>query len=412
MSSFPLLHRWLPDFAALRRLLLNPKVDEGELEAALETARQRQPIPVIWLLGKTQAGKTSIIQALTGSPLAEIGTGFRPCTRTARFYDYPSEAPVVRFLDTRGLGERAYDPAEDLRYCESQAHLVLGVMKAKDLDQEAIFSVLRMVRDRHPSWPVVIAQTGLNEGYPSGQGHVLPYPYGQEHWPTIIPTDLARTLAKQRETLGQLPGSGPLDWVPIDLTLPEDGFEPVDYGLAALWAAIGEVTAFDLKARLGADADVRDIFARTAHPHIVGHALAAAGIGALPLVDLVGVPAVQAKLLHSLATIYQVSWNGRQVTEFLGFLGTGVGIGYLARLLGRELIKLVPYFGQTVGAVYGATASGATTFALGKAACYYFRAVRLGERIDTGNLRRIYAKALTSGVAMLKHEQEGQLSHG
>jgi hypothetical protein len=58
--------------------------------------------PVVWLLGKTGAGKTAIIAALTGDARAEIGLGFEPCTRTAAFYDVPPEAPLLRFLDTRG----------------------------------------------------------------------------------------------------------------------------------------------------------------------------------------------------------------------------------------------------------------------------------------------------------------------
>ncbi len=78
MNPLPSFKHWLPDFTALRTLLLNPSVDDQELEATLEAARQRQPLPVIWLLGKTQAGKTAIVQALTGSPLTEIGSGFRP----------------------------------------------------------------------------------------------------------------------------------------------------------------------------------------------------------------------------------------------------------------------------------------------------------------------------------------------
>ena len=78
----------------------------------------------------------------------------------------PPPRPVVRFLDTRGLDEVAYEPGEDIRYCETQAHLVLAVMKATDLAQGAVFAVLHTVRRRHPQWPVVIAQTGLHEGYP------------------------------------------------------------------------------------------------------------------------------------------------------------------------------------------------------------------------------------------------------
>lgn len=38
---------------------------------------------------------------------------------------------MVRFLDTRGLDERAYEPDEDIRYCESQAHLVLAYLNSQ-----------------------------------------------------------------------------------------------------------------------------------------------------------------------------------------------------------------------------------------------------------------------------------------
>ncbi len=386
----------------LREALLSPRVDDKALDAALREARARQPLPVLWLIGKAQAGKTSIIRALTGSEAAEIGNGFQPCTRTARFYDFPAEASVVRFLDTRGLGEVAYDPAEDMHYCESQAHLVLGVMKATDIHQDAVFEALRAVRRRHPEWPALIAQTGLHEAYPPGGEHLLPYPYDREPWPPQVPHDLARALRAQRDRLGALPGSAPVRWVPIDLTLPEDGYEPAHYGLDALWAAIEAVSVLGLQAMLRGDAGIRDVYDRAAHPHIVGHALAAAGVGALPLVDLVGVPSIQANLLRVLAKLYKQDWNVQMASEFLGLLGAGIGIGYAARTVGRELIKFVPWLGQTVGAVWGATASGATTYALGKAAGYYFASRRRYSPVDAEALRRIYAEALASGASLLK----------
>ncbi len=393
---------WPDYWRRLREALLNPRVDDRSLEAALRAARARQPLPVLWLIGKAQAGKTSIIRALTGSETAEIGNGFQPCTRTARFYDFPTEAPVVRFLDTRGLGEVAYDPTDDIRYCESQAHLLLGVMKATDIRQDAVFEVLRAVRRRYPEWPALIAQTGLHEAYPPGGEHLLPYPYDREPWPPQVPADLARALTAHRDRLGALPGSALVCWVPIDLTLPEDGYEPANYGLDALWTAIEAVSTLGLQARLRGDAGIRDVYDRAAHPHIVGHALAAAGVGALPLVDLVGVPAVQANLLRVLAKLYKQDWKVPMASEFLGLLGAGIGIGYLARTVGRELIKLVPWLGQTVGAVWGATASGATTYALGKAAGYYFASRRRHSLVDAEALRRVYAEALTSGANLLK----------
>ena len=393
---------WPDGWSLLREALLNPRVSPEKLNEALREARARQPLPVLWLLGKAQAGKTSIIRALTSSTTARIGNGFQPCTRTARFYDFPSEAPVVRFLDTRGLGEVAYDPSEDIHYCESQAHLVLGVIKATDIRQDEVFEMLRQIRKRHPEWPVLMIQTGLHEAYPPGIEHALPYPYDQQPWPLQVPHDLIRSLQAQRDRLGKLPGPALVHWVAVDLTLPEDGWKPVNYGLEALWTAIDKVSVLGLQARLQGNPEVRDAYTRAAHPHIVGYALAAAGIGALPMVDLVGVPAIQAKLLHSLAVLYGQRWDGRTVSEFLSLLGMGVSASYVARLLSREVVKLIPGWGYTAGAMWGATTNGATTYALGQAANAYFARRRRGAPLDATAIRHTYTEALITGVNVLK----------
>jgi uncharacterized protein (DUF697 family) len=396
------IKNWSEYWKQLRETLLNPTVDAAALDASLRDARSRIPVPVLWLLGKTQAGKTSIIHALTGSETAEIGNGFQPCTRTANFYDFPADAPVVRFLDTRGLGEVAYDPGEDIRYCESQAHLLLVVMKVADLRQEAIIQVLSEIRARHPDWPVLIAQTGLHELYQPGAGHALPWPFAADPLPDSVPMDLRRALSAQREWAKRVPGSGDIRWVAIDLTLPEDGFDPPDYGLEALWAAIESLSSLGLRRLLGADPGVRDAYARAAHQHIVGYSLTAAGFGALPAVDLVAVSAVQAKLLHALAAIYQQRWDVRTVSEFLGLVGAGVATGYLGRWLGRTVGRFIPVVGQTVVAVWGASASGASTYALGKAAVYFFTRRRAGQEVDAQALRRVYAEALDAGAGLIK----------
>ena len=39
---------------------------------------QRKHLPTLWLLGKTGAGKSSFIQAVTGDSSVEVGNGFAP----------------------------------------------------------------------------------------------------------------------------------------------------------------------------------------------------------------------------------------------------------------------------------------------------------------------------------------------
>lgn len=45
---------WREDWRRLRQLLLNPTVDDQAPESALRSARARQPVPVVWLLGKAE----------------------------------------------------------------------------------------------------------------------------------------------------------------------------------------------------------------------------------------------------------------------------------------------------------------------------------------------------------------------
>jgi uncharacterized protein (DUF697 family) len=386
----------------VQETLFTPKVDDAALDAAMREASARQPPPVLWLIGKTQSGKTSLIRALTGSPRAEIGSGFRPCTRTASFYDFPLDAPVVRFLDTRGLGETHYDPTDDIRYCESESHLIIAVVKAVDTHPEAVNQVLRAVRKRHPDWPVVIVQTCLHELYPAEMDHILPYPYDQTDWPHTLPDDLRRALLAQREYLGKLPGPGLTLWVPVDLTLPEDDLPPAHYGLDALWDALERASSLGLQAMLRIDPMINDTYARTAHPHIVGYSLTAGALGAIPVVDVALVPALQLKLLQSLAAIYRLPWNTRTSAEFFGLLGAGFMAGYGLTLAGRGLVKLIPGAGQTLGVVWSVTSSVAITFALGKAACFYLARTGKGQTVDAEALQQIYAEALQRGRELIR----------
>jgi uncharacterized protein (DUF697 family) len=390
----------------LHKALSGVDVDSGQLEQTLRDAALRQSTPVLWLLGTAQSGKTSIVRALTGSSRAEIGNGFQPCTRTSDLYDFPAGAPVVSFLDTRGLGEVHYAADEDIALCESRAHQLIAVIKVTDTRPQEILDVLRAVRRRHPDWPVVIAQTVLHEGYEDGGEHILPYPFDQPGWEGRVPARLRRLLHAQRQHVGSLPGRGAVAWVPIDFTRPGDGFEPVDYGIEALWRAIEESSSLGLRARLRADPAVTDVYSRAAHPHIVGYSMAAGALGALPVVDLALMPVLQARLLQELAGLYRLRWSRRTSSEFLGLLGGGLATAYGLRLAGRSVIKLIPGWGQTLGAVWGASAGAATTFALGKAACAFLEQRRVGHSIEAETLREIYREALVKGRELARVQRD------
>src|SRR5712691_12150154 len=167
------------------RHLLTPHVAAEALWATLHRLHPGLPPPVLWLFGKVQAGKTSIIRALTGAERAQIGDGFKPCTRWAARYDFPqADFPLAVFLDTRGLGEAGYVPQEDLAAFQAEAHMLLVVVKAMDMALEQLLAALQPILRAKPDWPVVVAQTTLHEGYPpSLRDHLCPYPFAAASLP-------------------------------------------------------------------------------------------------------------------------------------------------------------------------------------------------------------------------------------
>ncbi|HXH02900.1 MAG TPA: hypothetical protein VNN09_06205 [Candidatus Competibacteraceae bacterium] len=385
---------WNPDlWRRLSRLILSPKPDDAGLEERLAALRAELPVPVFWLLGKSQSGKTALIRALTGREDAEIGNGWEPCTGHSRLYDFPDGTPpILRFLDTRGLGEVDYDPAADLALFGRQAHLLIVVARALDPAQESVLAALAHIRKARPQWPLLVVQSCLHHGYPSpASEHLLPYPYHQDPLPPQVPPDLARALLAQRRLFAGYDAR----FVAVDFTQPEDGYIPQHYGLEALWAAIEAALPLGLRALLESHAQLGDAYARAAHPHIVAYALLAGAAELIPVpgASLPLVLAVQAKLCQSLASLY-----GQPLNRRLAEIGTALGSGWLLRLGGRQLMKLVPAYGTAVAAL----ASAATSYALGRVLCRYLDGLRRGSAPEAERLAAWYAEELERGRALLR----------
>lgn len=390
------MHRFLGNWSDR---IMKPKVAGGRLHQELQKARQHLPVPVVWLLGKTQSGKTSIIQALTGSAQAEIGQGFKACTRSARVYDFPNvDTAFIRFLDTRGLGESSYDPSEDIAWCREQAHLLMVVIKAMDHELDAVISAVRAIVAEQPEWPVLVVQTCLHEGYSSKtMDHIQPYPYSGEAFGGKVPADLARSLQVQREHFKGLD----VHFAVVDLTQEDDGFEPRHYGLEALWNAIEQALPLGLRQMLkqnqGQSGWLNDIYAEHARPHVIGYAVSAGLLAATPI-PVAGAPlvvAVQGKLFHSIASIYGLPLTRRSVSEVASAVGIGsLGVGYGV----RELVKWVPGWGSAVAGL----STAAITYALGMTLCFYYAKTRQGEVFTPEMLKTVYTEQLQQGRELLR----------
>ena len=401
----PLRQRLARAVEAVKAAIWPAPAADGATQAEI-AAKAREFAPVVWLLGKVQSGKTSLIRVMTGCSTAEIGDGFRACTTTSRIFDFPEEAPLVRFLDTRGLGEAGYDPTEDTAFSEVQAHLVVVTMRALDAQQEAIVDVVRLIRRRHPGWPIIVVQTALHEGYRPGAGHVEPYPFATGNAAALagagVSSDLLRSLLRQRTLFDDIPGNGAIVFVPVDFTLPEDGWIPADYGHEALVAALQSVAPAAVASALAnLTGNAADALADRAHPHVLGYATAAGAADLWPVAGVALVPAIQAKLIHTLGVIYGVVWDRRALAEFASALGATTLLRVASGFGARELAKLVPVYGQTAGAAAAAGMSFATTYALGKAACYFLKRRKAGAS-DPAGVAQTYKGALGAALRLAR----------
>jgi len=366
---------------------------EAEMQERIADARRRTPVPVFWLFGKTQSGKTSIVKFLTGADDATIGSGFKPCTRFSRSYDFPtSEAPILSFLDTRGMDEPGYDPDEDVARFDEMAHLVLVTMKVTDHAQENVARHLETIRHARPKRPVILALTCLHEAYPRQQ-HPVEYPFKGTLNPESAPEELKRTISEHERRFKDL-----VDViVPIDLTKPDEGYDQPNYGGDVLRQVILDKlpdayrqTFVTLDMVTG---ELKDAFLKQAMPTILGFSYLAAGAGAIPIpfIDLILLPGIQMKMVSTLAEMHGQPMTGERFLELAGTLGMGM----LARQAGRELVKFIPF----VGIAAGAALAGASTFALGRAFCYYYQHAKEGHIPEPALLKQYFEKELANAQA-------------
>ncbi len=370
---------------------------DDEFEAARRKLLAETPVPVFWLFGKTGSGKSSIVRALTGATTAEIGNGFRPQTKTSSEYDFPTaEQPVVRFLDTRGLGEAHYDPAEDLKAFAAKAHLVVVTARVADQALEPILSPLKQMRAAAPQRPVVLALTCLHEAYPMEQ-HPTPDPFTVDvDWPETLPEDLRRLLVMQQQRF-----AGLVDHiVPIDLTPAEEGFTEPRFGLDRLENTLQGALPKAFRQTLLQLHDVReqlqDLTERQAWPIILSYSSLAATAAATPLpwADIPVVLGLQTRLIYRLAKLYGQEMRSDELIKMAGALGGQL----LTRFAIRAPLKFLPFVGHTLSAAM----AFAYTLSLGKACCWYFGEIKAGHIPTQQDLNAVWNEKLQDALQVWK----------
>ena len=377
-------------------------VDEAEMAAVLNQVRSALPTTEVLLIGKPQAGKSSIIRGLTGVSSDIIGQGFRPHTAHTQHYAYPTdELPLLIFTDTIGLGEGQQNTAEvvsalmqmdpvDANAQPPTARVIVLTVKITDFATDFLRQILTQIRQAHPEIPCLLAVTSLHDLYP-----VL----APEHpcYPPDYP-ELQRAFATHQAQFEALYDRAVL----VDFTREEDGYQPTFYGIEAfvetLAALLPEAEAriiHQLLDQVAADT-VGELYREAGRHYILPFSIMAATLAAvpIPLTTMPVLTTLQITMVILLGRLYGQTLTRSQA----GGLISAIAGGFVAQAIGRELVKVIPGLGSLVAASW----AGAYTWALGEGACIYFGDLMGGKKPDSQQIRQTMTQAFQEAQERFK----------
>jgi uncharacterized protein len=385
--------------------------------ALLRTILLEQRAPAFALVGRRGAGKSSMVNALFGTKMAEVGH-VKSQTGRGKWFDHTSERGTLAVLDTRGIQEGSKPNEEDsardaiasivVELKRKVPDVILFLVKATeadsaiDADLDALERIYAEVEREHRFRPPLVAiATHCDVLEPKGArlhraseepredideklGHVADVEHHLEG------------KIKSRHKLAQH-----LVWtrgVSTYLSFQKDGSVRSDerWRVDELVGTLFKHLPDAGRGTFVRIARVRGLQEQLAIDLTRSVAVICTGIAALPIpvADLIPLTTMQVTLVAAIGWLSGRPLDKRAAAEFLGAMGANVGAAFVLRESARALIKFV--FPGAGSMVSGAIAF-AGTMAIGAAAREYFL-----RGVSVEDARRAYAEAKATA------EEEGR----
>jgi uncharacterized protein len=387
----------------------------------LRTILLEQRAPAFALVGRRGAGKSSLVNALFGTRVAEVGH-VKSQTGSGKWFDYSSERGSISVLDTRGIHEGS-KPAEEDAAKDAVASIlaplkrkvpdvILFLVKATEADSgiDADLSVLERIyaeveREHKFRPPLVAIATHCDVLEPKGT---------RLHLANVEPReDVDEKLARVAEVEHHLESkikdrsklAPHLVWtrgVSSYMSFRDGGEIRADerWRIDELVGTLFKHLPDAGRGTFVRIARVRGLQEQLATDLTRATAVICTGVAALPIpiADLFPITAMQMALVTGIAWLSGRPLDKRAAAEFVGAMGANVGAAFVLREGFRALMKVVtPGFGSMVS---GAIAF-AGTMAIGAAARQYF--LRGGSIEDA---RRAFAEAKAAAEDEGKRQEE------
>lgn len=397
-----------------KQKIKNGVLNDVELKELMDSIDSHRP-PKILLMGRTGAGKSSLINAICGSYVAFVNdTKSQPTNKNI----YPikdGNRVLMEIFDTRGINESmSLDEkisAEELltkqlkKFAPDVAVLVLNATHRDSVNEDAKY--LKEVIDKYTAsgntkLPVVVVINKCDQLYPDDEKN--PEKYSAEKYESIGEvTDFFENIIKNEnlKTEAVIPVASYIKWKnkkgePIRVSainrLPENEISELQihddrrYNIESLRNALLEaIPNIEAKRGLNLALKLDELIHKLAKRMNIIFSGISSVVSAtpLPVADLYVLLTLQAVLVSFIAMLSGREINLKTAMEFIFTMGGVAVAGNIFRYTAQQLSKLIPVAGSVISA--GIAYSG--TFAIGSAAIAYYI-----DKSDMKTVRKNYEK--------------------